>query len=212
MTKIVSVVSGKGGAAKTSTALGLASTWANDGQSVLVVDTDPQDAGSASWWLERNSGNTVGFLAASGAELAANRQQLTDDLVVVDTAPRLDDVDLTAVVGISDLVIVVTQPAPLDVAAASQTITSAVKPAGKPYIVVLTMVHSRSLNEAHEARGDLLALGHPVAGSLIRYFAPVRRAAFKGDLPADLNGPSGHKHRSDLQGLAAELAMNEGMK
>lgn len=214
MSKVISVLSGKGGTGKTSTALGLASVLLNADHSVLLVDTDAQDAGSATWWLDRSDDDDdrLGFTTATGAELRANLDDITEDFVIVDTAPRLDDDDLDDVLSCTDLAVVVTQPAPLDVAAASQTISGRVKPSGKPYVVVLTMVHSRSLNEAHEARGELLALGHPVAGSLIRYFAPVRRAAFDGLLPADLKGSSGEKHRNDLEGLRTELLMNEGIR
>lgn len=209
MTKFVAVVSGKGGTAKTSTSIGLAATWAAQGVQVLLVDTDQQDAGSASWWLGRsdNDDDQFSYLKATGHDLAGNAATIDEDLVVIDTAPRLDDEHLEAVLKVADLAVVVSPPAPLDIAAAAQTIVSAVQPSNTPYIVAMTMVQTRSLAEAHTARAELLKLGHPVAGAFIRYYAPVRRAGIDGQLPTQLAGSSGRNHSDDLEALVAELAM-----
>ena len=199
----IAVVSGKGGVGKTTTSLGIAGVIADLGRSVVVVDTDPQDHGSASWWLNSTDDERLSFITGTGAELAVNHSKLEQDHIVVDTPPRLDDDDLDHVLEIADLALVLSQPAALDVAAAAQTIASRVRPAGTPYLLVLTQVDGRSLAEAHDARLELLAAGHRVAGPVIRQFAAVRRAPLEAMLPTQAT----EKHRDDVASLVTEISL-----
>ncbi len=81
--KIIAIANGKGGSAKTTTAVNLAGILSTD-RTVLLVDTDPQ--GSAAWWGER-----AGLDIAQEQDpstLGKLRQVSGYDVVVVDTAPR----------------------------------------------------------------------------------------------------------------------------
>ena len=50
MARVVVVCSAKGGVGKTTTAVNVAALFAETLR-VLLIDSDPQDAGSASWWI-----------------------------------------------------------------------------------------------------------------------------------------------------------------
>ena len=56
---IVSVINHKGGVAKTTTAINVASSWANSGKKVLVVDLDPQSSATHSVFGDMEFEKTV---------------------------------------------------------------------------------------------------------------------------------------------------------
>jgi len=207
MTKTIAVLSGKGGTAKTTTTLGIGATIAGQGRSVVIVDTDPQDAGSSSWWLESTDDiENLSYISASSTELLQGASSVDDDVMIIDTAPRLNDDTLRAIATISDLVLIVSAPAPLDIAAAAQTVKTALATSTTPYMILLTRVDSRSIGEAYQAREELIEVGHPVAGVVIRSLAAVRRAPFDGAMPPDVD----ERHAQDLNTLVSELHSKVG--
>lgn len=56
---IVSIINQKGGVAKTTTTLNLASSWARMGHKILVIDMDPQSSATKAIFGEREFDNTV---------------------------------------------------------------------------------------------------------------------------------------------------------
>lgn len=202
---VIAVMSGKGGSGKTTTTLGLAATFAASDQPTLIVDLDPQDAGGASWWLDQATNNDadegVSYIRSNASELVAGLSTIEEQITLIDTPPRLDDQALATVARLADLILVVAQPSPLDVSSAIQTVATVARPSETPYLLVFTAVDSRSLGEAHEARNDLVGLGHPVAGAVIRRLAAVRRAGFDGVLPTTVD----ERHAQDLTTLATEI-------
>lgn len=199
---IISVATGKGGSGKTTTALGLATIWAETGRNVLIADLDPQDAGSATWWLNEAKPQKLHWTKTTGHKLAPIVRTTRYDITIIDTPPRLDQDDLPAAAAMSDLVIIVAEPSALDIATASQTITTAI--ADTPYIVCLTKVDPRSLSEAHRGLTSLSELGHPVNPTVIRRYAAIRRAA-PYQLPTEIGGAEGVNHKQDIQALTNHI-------
>lgn len=141
--RILALVSQKGGVGKTTLAGHLAVEAERGGNSVAVLDTDPQGS-LAAWWNSREA-ETPLFVKSSLAEL---RQQLTEletmgiDLVVIDTPPAIT-AHIQLVVACSDLILIPARPSPHDLRAVGGTI-ELVEPTGKPMIFVVNGATQRA--------------------------------------------------------------------
>jgi len=119
----MALVSSKGGTGKTSTAVALACHWVKTRRSVLVVDIDDQDTGSASWWLDRTDDQLEGlsWVKTTAAELVQQIDQIKADIVIVDTPPSISSRDLTTVSGKVDLVLIPGKASTTEVTTIAQT-------------------------------------------------------------------------------------------
>lgn len=141
--RVLALVSQKGGVGKTTLAGHLAVEAERRGDTVAVLDTDPQGS-LAAWWNSRAS-ETPLFVLGNLPEL---RHQLTKleqsgvDLVIIDTPPAIT-AHIQLVVECADLIVIPARPSPHDLRAVGRTI-ELVEPTGKPMIFVVNGATQRA--------------------------------------------------------------------
>lgn len=202
--KILVVLNGKGGVGKTTTAINLSATFAEQNP-VLLVDADPQ--GSAAWWVGQSQ-QGMGFdlaQATNPEQLQALRQIQNYSVIVLDTPPALGSQTLATVVPIADYLILPTPPSPMDLSVMIETVRTQVTPTGIPHRVLLTRVDPRSLGDAVEARSTLIELGIPVCNTFIRAYKAHERAALEGMSIAQWRGSHARDAEADYRQVAAEI-------
>ena len=174
---IFSLVHTKGGVAKTTSAVYLATAAARRGVDVVLVDADPQ--GSALEWAADAAADPLPFPV-----VPASRPLVVDtarELTIVDTPPGTAQV-IQEAIDVADLVIVPTGVSPLDVRRVWPTLEIT---AHRPTAVLLTGVDLRT-RLAEEVHALLEGEGVPVIGTPILRREDVRRAY--GTTPNRLHG------------------------
>lgn len=182
--KVLGLLSRKGGAGKTTLAVHLAVAASQAGRKVLILDADPQKS-SASWWQAREASEpqleVVEASQISGMLQAAGKAGI--DLTIIDTRPSVE-ADAVEVAKLSDMLLVPTRPAILDLRAILGTLDIVKGATRKAAIVLNACPAPRGAGEASltvDARKALKAFGVPVAPPAI-----VQRAAFSHALVAGL--------------------------
>jgi len=151
--KTISIVSQKGGAGKTTTALALAVAAVQDGLTVVVVDTDPQT--TATKWHDRRTLEQPSVVSCQVSRLpfvldAARKEGA--DLAIIDTPPRNAEASIEAA-RVADVVVIPLRPQinDLETMAAMRDI---LRIAGEPAAFVLinaAPIQGRRHEEALEA-------------------------------------------------------------
>lgn len=185
MAPVITLAGLKGGVAKTSTAMALATAAAADGN-VLLVDADPN--GSALRWHRRGD-DPLPFecVAIQQAMQAMQRQQW--GTVVVDTAGGSRDEQLGYAEG-STLVICPCQPAASSLEQVLDLV-ELIKPTGVDHAVLITMVDSRRRQDATRARQLLEAQGIAVLNQTITMLSCWPKAEASGVAVRDARLDSG---------------------
>ncbi|KAA2233981.1 ParA family partition ATPase [Salinarimonas soli] len=119
---IVGVLNQKGGVGKTTIAVNLAAHWARAGRRVLLVDADPQGS-SLAWSSARERDPLFPVVGMAKPSLHRDLPALARnyDLVVIDGAPRVNELARSAILA-SDIVLIPVQPSPYDVWAAADIV------------------------------------------------------------------------------------------
>lgn len=159
--QVLTILSQKGGAGKTTLAVHLAVAAELAGKTAAIIDLDPQ--GSASDWFESREAPNPEVLMVQPKQLdkiiEAARKAGTE-LLIVDTAPHSESSALEAA-RMADCVLVPCRPAIFDIRAIKMSRDLALI-AQKPYAVVLNATPSHpALTE--EAREGIAALDMPLA-------------------------------------------------
>lgn len=175
---VISLVHTKGGVAKTTTAVYLATAAHRRSIDVVLVDADPQ--GSAlEWAADSRADDPLPFpVVPASRPLAVDRER---ELVIIDTPPGTAQV-IQEAIDIADLVIVPTGASPLDVRRVWPTLEIT---AHRPTAVLLTSVDLRT-RLADEVRALLETEGVPVISTPIVRREGIRRAY--GITPEHLHG------------------------
>jgi chromosome partitioning protein len=158
--RVISVLSQKGGAGKTTIAVNLAVYASLQGASVAILDIDPQS--SASTWADLRESDepvTIPLPATRLAKALESAAENGADLVIIDSAPSSESATIAAA-RVSDFVLVPCRASIFDVKAIGTTLDlgAAVK---ANMGIVLNGVKSRSLDI--EARKALVQFNYPVA-------------------------------------------------
>lgn len=204
MARIVAVVNGKGGVAKTTTAFNLAAVYAAKKKKVLLVDSDPQ--GSATWWAEQGE-QSFEIAQESDPQLLAELRKIDEhDLIICDTPPNLGSEALNAILSAADYIVLPTPPAPMDLKALIDTVKVAIAPTGVKHRVILTRVDPRRITDAMDAQANLMQADIPVFSSIIRAYAAHEKACLDGLSILQWKGRNAREAESDYLKMADELS------
>lgn len=175
---VLSLVHTKGGVAKTTSAIYLATAAAQRNMDVVLIDADPQ--GSASEWAaDARPNSPLPFpVLTAGRPLDVDRSR---ELTIIDTPPGTAQV-IQEAIDVADLVVVPTGASPLDVRRVWPTLEIT---AHRPTAVLLTGIDFRT-RLADEVRALLEAEGVPVVATPIARREAIRRAY--GTTPDHLHG------------------------
>lgn len=120
MMKVISVLNQKGGSGKTTIATHIATCLQQKGNSVLLVDSDPQGS-SRDWAAMRESGD-LPVIGIDRPTLERDLKSLAKkDFVVIDGAPQTADLAISAI-KVSNFILIPVQPSPYDIWATSDLV------------------------------------------------------------------------------------------
>jgi chromosome partitioning protein len=190
---IIAVLNQKGGVGKTTLATHIAGELATRGQSVLVLDADPQ--GSALDWTERRKQcgfpRLFGVVGLARETLHQEAPELARrcDHLVIDGPPRIASLARSALLA-ADLVLIPVQPSPYDLWA-SVEMTSLVREAQmfRPLLRAAFVINRRvgATVIGREARGALADQPFVSLQSEIRQRIAFAESAAVGQLARELD-------------------------
>ncbi len=213
---IITLISEKGGAGKSTLACHLAAEYHRRGARVLVVDTDPQ--GSAFTWSEVAAESDVSApdVVAMGDQIRKALPGLAEgrDVVIVDTAGRLGKRGVGALT-VSDLALVPVQPSPPDIWGLDATLdTIAQVQEFRPDLKSALVVNGKARNALSKGvRAGLLATGtHVLDAELGRRVAYAEAIAVGKGVTTYAPGTPAAKEIKKLADELVQLLSDEGQE
>ena len=184
--RVVSIVSQKGGAGKTTIAVNLAVAALASGEKGTIIDIDPQ--ATASNWGDRRQTEFPLIISAQAARLPQIIKQVDEaSWVFIDTPPAISNMTMAAV-KVADIVLVPSRAAIFDLDTLSATL-DLVRMGQREAAVVLNAVPHRG-PDAEEARAVITAYGAAIAPVSLGHRAAFQHAATIG-LGVTEHEPSG---------------------
>ena len=203
--KSIAFLSQKGGSGKTTLAVHTAVTAQESGESVVIIDTDPQQ--SAMTWAEARTTDIPPVAAINANEIqkvfdAAEAEAMT--LAIVDTAPHAAPEASVIARGV-DLIAIPVRPSAFDIAAVGNAVEIA-KAANTKTVFVLSACPFRS-PEIAETRELLKTYGLPVAPTDITERRAFSRAVASGRAVTEFesDGKAAAEIRALWQWLKGEM-------
>jgi len=209
MANILVIATSKGGTGKTTIGAALASYWRDQGKTVAILDTDPNEA-MARWARKSGTGFTGISVAANANEheiietvLAMGEEA---DIVIVDTA-GFGNQAMVYAVGIADMVLIPVMPdeaSLFEAAKMKQVVDSASKLTRRdiPFHTVLNRVKRMTTVVRHTER-NLEQLGLRPLGARVGDRVIFQEASYHGASPLSL----APKNRAalEIRNLAREI-------
>ncbi len=157
---IYSVLNQKGGVGKTTLSIHLAADLSRRKRRVLLIDGDPQ--GSSLAWSEFRKEPTFSVVSMPKTTLNQEIKMIASDYddVVIDGPPRVTKLTASIILS-SDVVVIPTQPSPLDVWVAAETVdmvreAQIRRPNLKCAIVINRRIANTSIgNKVRDSLGEL---------------------------------------------------------
>lgn len=190
---ILAILNQKGGAGKTTISVNLSRALQISGDRVIIVDSDPQ--GSARDWGASSKDGFVSVIGLDRPTLNRDIQAVSSsyDWVVIDGAPQLADMSISAI-KCADVVLIPVQPSPYDIWATSELV-EVIKARqeimdGKPKAAFLISRQIANTNLAKEVREVLVQYDLPVFkhGTFQRVIYPKTAAIGSTVLDMEPNG------------------------
>jgi chromosome partitioning protein len=177
--KVIAILSQKGGAGKTTTALHLAVEASTRSQSVAVLDLDPQ-ASATEWSDHRQTGSPIVTSIQIGRLGKALKvaEESGVELIFIDSAPHSADATM-AICEVADLILVPCRAAILDLRAIGTT-ARITKGVGKEAYVVLNCVPHRAPHVEADARSAAQQHGLKVAPMVLHQRSAYSRSLIFG--------------------------------
>lgn len=118
---ILAILNPKGGSGKTTLSTNLARSFHEQGNRVLLVDSDPQ--GSARDWHAATDTNPLPLVSLDRANNIKTLGSMAEsyDWVIIDGAAKLEDI-IASAIKVADMVLIPVQPSPYDIWAASDLV------------------------------------------------------------------------------------------
>ncbi len=191
---IVTVASFKGGVGKSTTAIHIAAFLAAKRGKTVLADGDLNR--SVINWAERG-GDTVPFIVCDGESIPDDY-----DYLVIDTAARPTDDELTALAETSDLLVIPCTPTTFSLEATIGTLTALPTDC---YKILLTAVPPKPSKEGEKAQMALSKFELPAFKTMIRRFTVYLKAENMGVPVSHVKDPKAADAWSDYEAVGKEI-------